>query len=305
MENRYGTCVSTSEAHLDLLLRQWQAAGRRFAHDGQSIFYRDEGVGPALLCVHGYPTASWDWHRIWPLLAGRYRLIAPDMLGFGFSDKPRHFDYSIASQATLHERLLGSLGIEEVHVLAHDYGDTVAQELVARHQERLRSGSPGLRLRTVCLLNGGLFPETHRARPIQKLLRTPLAPLLLRLFNERAFRRNLLPLFGVGTQPGNAELARFWALIEHNDGRANMGRLLHYIGERKLHRERWVDALVGAPMPMRLIAGMDDPVSGAHMVQRYRELVPRADVVELPAIGHYPQWEAPARVAEAVLGFAE
>ena len=271
-------------------------------HEGRSIFYRDEGTGPALLCVHGYPTASWDWHRLWPLLAGRYRLIAPDMLGFGFSDKPRDHEYSIAGQADLHERLLASLGIEEVHVLAHDYGDTVAQELMARHQERLRSGTPGLRLRTVCLLNGGLFPETHRARPIQKLLRSPLAPLLLRLFNERAFRRSFLPVFGAGTQPDDAELARFWTLIEHNGGRANMGRLLHYMGERKRHRERWVGALIDAPMPLRLVAGMDDPVSGAHMVERYRELVPRADVVELAGIGHYPQWEAPERVAEAVLG---
>jgi pimeloyl-ACP methyl ester carboxylesterase len=290
---------------LDPLLRQWQVAGRRFGHDGRSVFYRDEGKGAALLCVHGYPTASWDWHRLWPLLAGRYRLIAADMPGFGFSDKPRDHAYSIAGQADLHEALLASLGIEEVHVLAHDYGDTVAQELLARHLDRVRSGTPGLRLRTVCLLNGGLFPETHRARLVQKLLRSPLAPLLLRLFNERAFRRSFLPLFGAGTRPDDAELARFWTLIEHNGGRANMGRLLHYMGERRQQRERWVGALIDAPMPLRLVAGMDDPVSGAHMVERYRELVPRADVVELAGIGHYPQWEAPGRVAEAVLVFAQ
>lgn len=290
---------------MDPLLRQWQAAGRRFVDEGRSIFYRDQGTGPALLCVHGYPTASWDWHRIWPLLLTHYRLVAPDMLGFGFSDKPRDHGYSIAGQATLHERLLESLGVEEAHVLAHDYGDTVVQELMARHRQRLQSGTPGLRLRTVCLLNGGLFPETHRARPIQKLLRSPLAPLLLRLFNQRAFRRSFLPVFGAGTQPDDAELARFWALIEHNGGRANMGRLLHYMGERKRHRQRWAGALIDASVPLRLIAGMDDPVSGAHMVERYRELLPHADVVELPGIGHYPQWEAPERVAEAVLGFAK
>ena len=274
-------------------------------HEGRSIFYRDEGAGPVSLCVHGYPTASWDWHRIWPLLAGRCRLVAPDMLGFGFSDKPREHGYSIAGQADLHECLLASLGIEEVHVLAHDYGDTVVQELMARHRERLRSGASGLSLRTVCLLNGGLFQETHRARPIQKLLRSPLAPLLLRLFNERAFRRSFTPIFGADTQPDDTELARFWTLIAHNGGRANMGRLLHYMGERKRYRERWVGALVDASIPLRLIAGMDDPVSGAHMVERYRELVPDADVVELPGIGHYPQWEAPERVAGAVLAFSE
>ncbi|MEO8365254.1 MAG: alpha/beta hydrolase [Pseudoxanthomonas sp.] len=290
---------------MDPQLIEWLETGLCFEHGGRSAFYRDEGTGPVLLCLHGYPTASWDWHRIWPLLVGRYRLIAPDMLGFGFSDKPRQHPYSIAGQADLHECLLASQGIEEVHVLAHDYGDTVVQELMARHRERLRSGAPGVRLRTVCLLNGGLFPETHRARPIQKLLRSPLAPLLLQLFNQPSFRRSFIPLFGAGTQPDDAELARFWMLIEHNGGRANMGRLLHYMGERKRHRERWVGALIDAPMPLRLVAGMDDPVSGAHMVRRYRELVPGADVIELPGIGHYPQWEAPERVAAALLEFAK
>lgn len=289
---------------MDPLLRQWQAAGRRFAHEGRSIFHRDEGSGPVLLCLHGYPTASWDWHRLWPLLAPHYRLIAPDLLGFGFSDKPREHAYSIAGQAMLLERLLASLGVEEAHLLAHDYGDTVAQELMARHRERLRDGVPGLRLRTVCLLNGGLFPETHRARPIQTLLRSPLAPLLLRRLDRRAFARSFLPMFGPGTQPDDTALDRFWALIEHDGGRAGMGRLLHYMGERKRHRARWVGALVDAPVPLRLVAGMDDPVSGAHMVARYRALVPRADVIELPGIGHYPQWETPARVADAVRAFA-
>ncbi|MET0581199.1 MAG: alpha/beta hydrolase [Pseudoxanthomonas sp.] len=289
---------------MDPLLQQWQVAGQRFEHKGRSVFHRDEGRGPVLLCLHGYPTASWDFHRLWPLLVDRYRLVAPDLLGFGFSDKPRDIHYSISGQASLVEALLASKDIEEVHLLAHDYGDTVAQELMACDRARRHEGQAGLRLRTVCLLNGGLFPETHRARPIQKLLRSPLAPMLLRLFNQRAFDRNMTALFGAATQPDEAELARFWALMVHNDGRANMGRLLHYIGERRLHRERWVGALVEAAMPLRLIVGMEDPVSGAHMAERYRELVPDADVVELAGIGHYPQWEAPERVAEAVIASA-
>ncbi|RYZ73673.1 MAG: alpha/beta hydrolase [Lysobacteraceae bacterium] len=289
---------------MDDALGQWLAAGSFFEHDGYRSFYRDQGDGPVLLCLHGYPTASWDWHRLWPLLADRYRLIAPDLLGFGFSDKPRRYVYSIHGQATRVEALLAALGVNTVHLLAHDYGDTVAQELIARQQQRQSSNEPGLRLGTVCLLNGGLFPETHRARPIQKLLRSPLAPVLLRLFNPRAFGRSFSAIFGAGSRPDTAELGRFWSLIEHNGGRALMGRLLHYMGERERHRARWVDALVRAPMPLRLVVGLDDPVSGAHMARRYRELVPDADVVELPGIGHYPQWEAAERVAEAVLAFS-
>jgi pimeloyl-ACP methyl ester carboxylesterase len=288
---------------VDSLLAQWQSAGREFRHEGRSLFYRDEGTGPVLLCLHGYPTASWDWHRVWPRLVKRYRLIAMDMLGFGFSDKPRDVAYTIAGQATLHERLLASLGVGEVHVLAHDYGGTVAQELMARYQERFQKGQAGVQLRTVSLLNGGLFPESHRARPIQTLLRSPLGPLLVRLLDERAFRRSFCAIFGADTQPDDAELSRCWDLINHNEGRLNMGRLLHYIDERKRHRQRWVGALVEASMPVQFIVGMDDPVSGAHMAQRYRELLPQGKVVELAGIGHYPQWEATDRVVDAVDAF--
>lgn len=289
---------------MDSQLQQWRAAGRYFQHQDHRIFYRDEGHGPVLLCLHGYPTASWDWHRVWPLLVGRYRLIAPDLLGFGFSDKPRDHAYSIADQASRVEGLLAMLGLDRVHLLAHDYGDTVAQELMARHQARRQGGQPGVELRSVTLLNGGLFPEAHRARPIQTMLRSPLAPLLLRLFNARAFGRNMRAIFGPDTQPDEPELARMWALLSHGGGRANMGRLLHYIDERRQFRERWVGALVQADIPLRLVAGMDDPVSGAHMVARYRQLVPHADVIELARTGHYPQWEAANRVAEAVMEVA-
>lgn len=289
---------------MDSLLQQWYDEGRYFSHGGHTLFYRDEGSGPVLLCVHGYPTASWDWHRVWPLLVGRYRLVAMDMLGFGFSDKPRAHDYSIGEQASLQEALLASLGVPDVHVLAHDYGDTVAQELLARAAERQASSQPGLQLRSVTLLNGGLFPETHRARPIQTLLRSPLGPLLVRMLDERAFARSFTPIFGAGTQPDANELSRFWALIEHNGGRLLMGRLLHYMAERKRHRERWVDALAQAPMPLQLVVGLDDPVSGRHMARRYRELVPRGGLVELDGIGHYPQWESPVQVAEAVMALA-
>ncbi len=290
---------------MDPLLQQWCDGGRTFEHAGRSLFYRDEGSGPVLLCLHGYPTASWDWHRLWPLLVGHYRLIAVDMLGFGFSDKPRGHRYSIGEQATLHEALLASLRIDRVHVLAHDYGDTVAQELMARHARRREGNEPGLQLDSVSLLNGGLFPETHHARTIQTLLRSPLGPVLVRLLDQRAFARSFTPIFGAGTQPDASELARFWALIEHNGGRLLMGRLLHYVAERKRHRERWVGALADANMPLQLVIGMDDPVSGADMASRWRELVPRGRLVELDGIGHYPQWECAPRVAAAVTEWAK
>ncbi|MEM6698837.1 MAG: alpha/beta fold hydrolase, partial [Bacteroidota bacterium] len=83
-------------------LKTWKASGKNFQYKNQfNIFYQEEGQGEAILLLHGFPTASWDWNKIWKSLAVDYQLIAPDFIGFGFSDKPRKYNYSILDQADL------------------------------------------------------------------------------------------------------------------------------------------------------------------------------------------------------------
>ncbi|MEW6169605.1 MAG: alpha/beta hydrolase [Pseudomonadota bacterium] len=281
---------------------RWRDTGHRFDFNGRSIFYQRHGEGPvALLLIHGFPTASWDWEPIWPGLCAQFpQVVAPDLLGFGFSAKPPRHRYSLFEQADLCEALLGALGVGHVHLLAHDYGVSVAQELLARHEER---AGHGLQLASVALLNGGLFPEAHRATFLQKLMRSPLGPLLAPLISERGFGRSFSRVFGAQTQPTPIELHDFWRLIAENGGQRAIPRLLRYLDERRRHRERWVGALVRTRVPLRLINGSEDPVSGAHMAQRYAELVPNPDVIAMPGIGHYPQVEAPDRTLAAFLDF--
>ncbi|MGH8442784.1 MAG: alpha/beta fold hydrolase [Nevskiaceae bacterium] len=286
----------------------WRAAGRAHVHRGHEAFYveqaREPGAGTALLLIHGFPTSSWDWHPVWDELGAKFpRVIAPDLMGFGFSSKPAGYSYSILDQADLVEGLLGHLRVARVHILAHDYGVTVAQELLARHLERDAAAAP--QVLSCVLLNGGLFPETHRARPIQKLLLSPLGPLLSRLMNRRGFERSFSAVFGARTQPSAEELGQFWDLIRRDGGHRIMHKLIRYMPERIAHRERWVGALQKTRVPLRAINGPDDPVSGAHMIARYRELVPNPDVVSLPGIGHYPHCEDPAGVLKAFSEFHE
>ena len=287
-----------------IALDEWRANGRALDYNGHAIFYVDAGAGAPLVCIHGFPTASWDWAWVWPQLTGRFRVIAPDMIGFGFSAKPRRYPYSLRDQATLIERLLESCRVREVVILAHDYGDTVAQELLTRHEERRAEGQPGLHIRGVCFLNGGIIPGAHRPRPMQTLLASPIGALIGRLTDQRKFNRSFSEIFGKNTQPSQDELAQFWRLIEHNGGRFVLHKLIRYMQERKRFRERWVGALQHASVPLRFINGVEDPVSGGHMADAYETLVPRADVVRLEGIGHYPQVEAPQRVLDAFIEFA-
>lgn len=280
-------------------IEQWAAAGRDFMFGEHRLRYWEAGSGEPLLLIHGFPSGAWDWHFLWQPLAERYRVIACDMLGFGFSAKPRGHAYGLLEQADIQQALLSHLGVEQYHVLAHDYGDSVAQELLARDRE----GES--RLLSMCFLNGGLFPETHHPVLLQKLLMSPIGFLIGRRFSRERMAGTFSRIFGPQTQPSEQELDAFWTLIITHNGPAVMHRLIRYMAERPVHRDRWVSAMQQTAVPLRVIDGAADPISGAHMVERYHQLIANADTVLLEGIGHYPQVEAPEQVLRHYLDFRD
>jgi len=284
-------------------LDQWKNKGQYFDYKSHQIFTIEEGAGEVLLLIHGFPTASWDWWQMWNTLTASYRVLALDMLGFGFSDKPKKYPYSILDQADLLEHFLASKQINKVSILSHNYGDTVAQELLARFNNRETTHQSGLQIASLCFLNGGLFPETHQALLIQKLLMSPIGSIVGSFFNRKKLGKNFKKIFGPKTQPTEKELDEFWELINYKDGKANVHLLIRYMQERKDHRERWVGAIQKATIPIRLIDGVYDPISGQHMVDRYKAIIPNPDVIELKEIGHFPLIEAPDLVLKYYLEF--
>jgi pimeloyl-ACP methyl ester carboxylesterase len=276
----------------------WLEGGQYLEWRGLQLFYRVAGPedGEPLLLLHGFPTSSWDWQQLWPELTKRYRVIAFDYGGFGFSSKPRGGPYSVLAYADQAEAISSKLGIKAAHLLAHDLGDSVAQELMAR-------GNEVLELKSVCLLNGGIFPEMHRPLLTQKLLNSPLGFLVAKLIKRDSFEKTFASIFGPNTKPSQEELQGFWALVSRDGGLGNYHRLIRYIRERKLHRDRWVSPILKPACPFLFIDGLADPISGDHVVQRFRELNPAVNIIELPEIGHYPQTEAPERVIAAYDAF--
>ena len=279
-------------------LKQWQEGGGVFSYEGHLVFYRDSGANskPVMVLLHGFPTSSWDWREIWPDLVEQFRVICLDFIGFGLSDKPNLARYSIMLQADVVESLLHVRGVVSYHLLSHDYGDTVAQELIARDIEHAR----GL-IQSCVLLNGGLFPETHKPLFMQKLLLSPIGSFVSRFASFRKFVSNFDSI--CMRQIPASDLKVHWDLLLRARGRSVMPKIIRYMDERVRYRERWVSALTDTKIPLRLINGLDDPISGGHMADRYQELVNNADIVGLPAIGHYPQNENPRAVIDAAQKF--
>ncbi len=251
---------------MDAELERWKSGGQYFDYLGFDVFYRKQGSGPTLLLIHGYPFNSWDWAPLWDRLTDRFTVVAPDMLGMGFSDKPVAYEYSVHDHADMHEALMSDLGLGSAHILAHDIGDSVGQELLARH-EFGQQVYGALRIESITWLNGGMFNEAYTPRLLQKVMsRTPLGDILSPLQGNALSRRLIEPtineLFGPDTKPSRRMLDLFHEILEYNDGKRVMHKVGRFVNDRYAHRNRWVRAMRQTDIPMRLIDGPADPNSG-------------------------------------------
>ena len=280
----------------------WRNQGQFFQYESHRIFYRDSQTAvtdadkPTVVLLHGFPTSSWDWHKLWGDLQNDYRLITLDFLGFGFSDKPR-IDYSISNQADLVEQLLAHLAIKQAHLLVHDYGTYVSQELVARQQDATLPDRD-FRIQSLVMLNGVVAPERLQLRPIQKALNSPFGWIVSLFVSEQRFSKNFSTVFGDKTQPSELSLQDYWYLITRNKGHRISHKLIHYYDESLTNSTRWVEALHSTDIPVMLITGLADPVAGAPMVEKFSEILPTQPVHVLPDIGHYPHLEDDISVAK-------
>lgn len=281
--------------------RAWRDGGESVELGGHSVFVRVEGGRrPPLVFLHGYPSSSYDWRLLLPLLEDQHA-VTFDFLGFGLSDKPRDHVYSLLAQADLAEQAIARLAGPEVVLVAHDMGTSVATELLARDIE----GKLGFRLRAVLLLNGSMVLERASLTISQKLLRGRLGPLAARLSSERAFRAQFRRIFSPEHPVSREELDDQWSLLAHANGHRILDRLTYYLSERITFAERWHGALRDWPGRLELAWGMRDPVSNPAVLEAVRDLRPDAPFEPLADVGHYPQLEDPravARVVERVAG---
>ncbi len=104
---------------------------------GSRMHYVEEGEGDPILLLHGQPTSSYLWRNIIPHLSDRARVIAPDNIGFGKSDRP-DIDYSYANHVSYIEGFIEALGLENVTVVGHDWGSAFALDYAARHEDNVK-----------------------------------------------------------------------------------------------------------------------------------------------------------------------
>ncbi|MCA1707610.1 MAG: alpha/beta hydrolase [Actinobacteria bacterium] len=277
---------------MDARLEAWSSRGDFLEVDGRRIFWWEQGSGPPVLALHGFPASSYDWRFVADLLPG-FRFIAFDLPGFGLSDKSPTGDYTLEGYATVAERLLAHLEVNACDVVAHDIGDSVAAELM--HRSNVESLS--FQLGRAVLLNGSIFIDMAQLTSGQKLfLKLPARPMKIAP-PARMFRRQIKSLFSPQHRPPVEEFEMMELFLQHDGGLRIVPITIRYINERRRNQQRWTDSLVGFAGDLAALWGDLDTVAVPAMVSRLTELRPTTHVTRWSDVGHWPQVEVPGRVA--------
>ena len=225
-------------------------------------------------------------------------MIIHDHLGFGFSDKPLDYSYSLLDQADLALQLWQLLGVKKVHLLAHDYGTSVATEIIARNNNNELT----IEIENLTLCNGSMHIELSQLRTIQKLLKHKiLGKYVAKLTNFPIFRKNMKNIYFDTSRVTDNELKEMWKLIELNGGRKVIHKLTQYINERYLHWNRWVGALKETQIPTKIIWAKNDPIAVPAIAKLLAKEIPNNTLFWMENTGHFLMLENPKELLELIL----
>jgi cis-3-alkyl-4-acyloxetan-2-one decarboxylase len=272
---------------------------------GIKMNYIDEGPkdAPPILMLHGNPTWSFYYRRLIATLRTQYRVIVPDHVGMGLSDKPdeQHYDYTLARRVIDLEKLFLSLNLRRnLTLVLHDWGGMIGTAFATDHPERIA--------RIVVLNTGGFtLPKTKKMPWQLTLARTPvLGGLLVRGLN--GFSRGAVKDCVMRPMPKNVAEA-YLAPYNSWQNRLAVHRFIQDIplrpGDRawpivdnvEKHLSQFQD------VPMLICWGMKDFVFDIHFLNRWIELFPSAQVHRFENAGHYVLEDAHEQIIPLVQQF--
>ena len=277
----------------------WKSRGKFYSILNKNIFVIDKGTSKeTLVILHGYPTSSYDYYKVLPELSKHYRVIIHDHLGFGFSDKPIDYSYSLIEQADVALQLWKQLGVTNVTLLAHDYGTSIATEILARHNKQ----QIDLQIDKLILCNGSMHIELSKLRIIQKLLRNKITrKWVAKLTNFSLYKKNLRNVYFDKTKVTDTELQEMWFLLLHNNGRKVIHSLSNYINERYTFWHRWIGALKETQIPTKIVWAKNDPIAIDLIADLLTIEIPNNQLFWIDECGHFPMLEKPKEWTELVL----
>ncbi|MEL6671464.1 MAG: alpha/beta hydrolase [Bacteroidota bacterium] len=282
-------------------LDTWKEKGQYHTVLGHEVFTVEAGTGSDhLLILHGYPSSAYDFLHVLEPFGQHYHTVVHDHLGFGLSDKPLAYSYSLIEQTDMALALWAKMGIKKGHIVAHDYGTSIATELVARQL----LGHLDFEIQSLTLANGSMHIEMAQLRPIQRLLRHPFwGERVAKLTRRPLFLRNMKKLWGDPSRIQEGELETLWELLMYKEGRQVIAPVTRYLDDRRKFWHRWIGGLQQTKLPIHVLWATEDPVAVVAMADTLHHEIQHSKLSLLHGLGHYPMLEDPATWAKAVLGY--
>jgi pimeloyl-ACP methyl ester carboxylesterase len=269
---------------------------------GAQLHVAELGSGPPVVLLHGWPQHWWTWRALMPLLADRYRVLAPDMRGFGWSEATRR-GYRKEELADDVAGLLDALGIDRAFLVGHDWGGVVGFLVCLNHTARVERYVPMNTGHVWPTLSLKGVPKQLGAMTYQGLLASPG---LGRRIN--ASPRVVGKVIGAITKQTDAVVPEYAEQFAPRFADPARGRAASQVYRtfQLYEYPRWVRGLYAnrrLTTPTLWLHGISDPFFTPGM---FRDIVDHADDVRieyLPECGHFPQEEQPALVAEQLRDF--
>ena len=268
--------------------------------DGIRLHYVDEGSGPPILMVHGQPTWSYLYRKmIPPLVAAGYRCIAPDLMGFGLSDKPTDESvYTLPRHVELVTGLIGKLQLEGITIVGQDWGGPISLRYAIDHQDNVRSlvilntlvkTTPIPLLFSLVLRSGGFSSFLIRRMDLFRKMAFRRGWPFRRPVDSRAMEQYKMPH---STASSRAGIAAFPKMIPGNDRHPNA----KYISEIDATLREW-------DVPVLVMFSDGDIAFKVDEGQRIAEMVPNGRFQIVRNAGHYLQEDAGEEIAERMVTF--
>ena len=257
------------------------------------MHYIDEGSGPPILLYHGNPTWSFLYRDIITALRERFRCIAPDYLGFGLSERPPGFGYTIEEHARAVGELVDHLDLDGYLTMGQDWGGPISMAVATARADRVRG---------VILGNTWIWPSDELS--IKVFSRVMSSPPMQWAILQRNFFVNVLIPAGTTSKLSEAAMAHYRRVQPSPEARVGVARMPKEILAARPLLERLardVPTALGSK-PALLVWGMKDfAFRPGPNIPRMRSTFADHVLVELPDANHFIQEDAPGRIAEAII----
>ena len=282
-------------------VQEWKAKGNYTKVYGHSVFNIHHKTNkPTLAFLHGYPSASFDYYKVLPFLENDFSYILHDHLGFGLSDKPVNYSYSLIEQAEIAIELWKQLGIKEIHLVSHDYGTTVANEIIVR---KLQGYEP-VKIKTITFCNGSMHIELAHLKLVQRLLKHPtFGKYIVALMNKRTFINTMKDIWFDKKLCDIKEMDELWELLMMHAGKEVLHKISQYNNERVKYWHRWIPALAQLDIPTHILWAQQDPIAVKAIAEQLYKEIPSSVYTKIDQCGHYPMLEKPEEWCEKMMGF--